>query len=154
MMRIPWKNSVLFVLTCMTTLIAGAYWRGVDPFSPEGSLLSGLPYALGLISILLTHEMGHFIAARAHNVEASLPYFIPVPPELFLFGTMGAVIKMRSPILTRKALLDIGAYGPIAGFVVSVLVSAVGLLMSGHAQPEPGGMLIRFGDPLGFSLLA
>jgi membrane-associated protease RseP (regulator of RpoE activity) len=151
---IPWKNTVLFLLTCLTTLIAGAYWYGVDPFSDTGSLLSGFPYALSLISILLVHEMGHYIASRVHKVQATLPYFIPVPPDLFIVGTMGAVIKMKSPILKRRALLDIGAYGPIAGFVLSVAVSLVGISLSGYGEPVTDGLLIRFGDPLVFTLLA
>jgi membrane-associated protease RseP (regulator of RpoE activity) len=151
---IPWKNTALFLLTCMTTLIAGAYWSGLDPFADLNNLLAGLPYAAGLISILLVHEFGHYFASRAHNVESSLPYFIPVPPEIFIFGTMGAVIKMKSPIVTRRALMDIGAYGPIAGFVMALIVSVIGIGMSGYAEPVGGDMFIRFGDPLAFSMLA
>jgi membrane-associated protease RseP (regulator of RpoE activity) len=151
---IPWKNTALFLMTCLTTLLAGAYWNGIDPLASFDNFLAGWPYALGLISILLVHELGHYFASRAHRVQASLPYFIPVPPDLFIFGTMGAVIKMRSPILTRKALLDIGAYGPIIGFVMSLFVSLVGIGLSGFEQPASGGILIRFGDPLAFSLLA
>ena len=151
MRDIPWKNSALFILTCITTLMAGAYWKGIDPLA--GDFFAGWPYALCLISILLVHELGHYFASRAHNVEASLPYFIPVPPEIFIFGTMGAVIRMRSPIMTRRALLDIGAYGPIAGFVVALAVSAIGLSMSEFA-PEVASGPYRFGSPLGFSFLA
>ncbi len=89
----------------------------------------GVPYALLLMGMLLSHEMGHYIAARRNGVRATLPYFIPFPSFLlgvFPFGTLGAVIQLRSPVSDRRALFDIGATGPIAGFIVSVLYLVIG----------------------------
>ena len=85
------------------------------------------------MAILGLHELAHFVLARHHHVEASLPYFIPVPPPFLLFGTFGAFISLREPIPTKKALLDIGAAGPLAGFVVAIPVTLGGLLLSAHS---------------------
>ena len=93
------------------------------------ALPKGYPFALPLLTILLCHEFGHYIAARIHRVRASLPYFIPLP-FLNPFGTMGAVIAMPERIRSRNALLDIGAAGPLAGLVVAVPVLAFGLSRS------------------------
>jgi membrane-associated protease RseP (regulator of RpoE activity) len=90
-------------------------------------LTSGLPFSISLMVILLSHEAAHYIASKKHRVEATLPYFIPAPS---VFGTFGAFIKMKSPIATKNALMDIGASGPIAGFVMSLLACAIGLSMS------------------------
>src|SRR5207245_1393815 len=89
-------------------------------------LLLGSIFAVPLLLILLCHEFGHYLFARYHKVDASLPYFIPLPPP-FLFGTMGAIIRMRSPIDRRDALLDIGAAGPLAGLAIAIPVTAYGL---------------------------
>lgn len=115
-------------------------------------LLQGVAFALSLLFILFAHEMGHYLACRRYSVNATLPYFIPAPP-LFLAGTFGAFIKIRSPIPSRRALFDIGLAGPLAGFVVALPVAIVGLLV---LQP-PGVQLsggIVFNDPLLFRLVA
>lgn len=115
-------SAVLFALTCASTTYVGA-------FTAEGlSLARGLQYSVPLLAILLSHELGHYIAARIHRVPASLPYFIPMPvPPL---GTMGAVILMRERIASRNALLDIGAAGPLAGLIVALPVLAYGIAVS------------------------
>jgi membrane-associated protease RseP (regulator of RpoE activity) len=114
-------------------------------------LLQGVVFSASLLAILLSHEMGHYLACRYYGVAATLPYFIPAPP-LFLAGTFGAFIKIRSPIPSRRALFDIGLAGPLAGFVVAFFVSVIGLLV---LQPPAGPAFgIIFSDPLLFKLLA
>jgi membrane-associated protease RseP (regulator of RpoE activity) len=139
---IRWKlNLVLFLVTVVSVFFTGAFLWGSGP--PEGGGLAGLfralaggwPFAVPLLAILVTHELGHFVAARIHRVDASLPFFIPLPyiPTVgFLspFGTMGAVIAMRGRIRSRDALLDIGASGPLAGLCVAIPVLIVGLMRS------------------------
>jgi membrane-associated protease RseP (regulator of RpoE activity) len=118
-----------------------------DPFGVEQDSL-----AITLMTILLSHEMGHYVMARAHRVDASLPYFLPAPP-LFWFGTFGAFIRMRTMPPHRRALFDIGAAGPWAGFVVAVPALVVGLSLSTvqPLQPHEGGLIL--GDSLLFSWL-
>src|SRR4030095_3959445 len=101
--------------------------------------------------ILFAHEMGHYLACRQYGVDATLPFFIPAPP-MFLAGTFGAFIKIRSPIPSRRALFDIGLAGPLAGFVIALPVSVIGLLVMGPPLPQASG--IFFNDPLLFRLLA
>jgi membrane-associated protease RseP (regulator of RpoE activity) len=125
---------ILFILTIITTLTAGAMQQGINPFANPDQLYLGIPFSLTLITILLTHEMGHYLTSKFHGVDATLPFFIPAPPIPFIIGTLGAFIKMRSPIMTKKALLDIGASGPLAGFVVSIVATYIGLQMS-HVVP-------------------
>jgi membrane-associated protease RseP (regulator of RpoE activity) len=119
-----WLHLLLFVATCFTTYYVGGFFGQENGFSPG----AGLAFATSLMSILLAHEMGHYLMARRHGVEASLPYFIPIPAPPI--GTFGAVIRMRRPPETRAALLDIGCAGPLAGFVVTVAVCLWGLSMS------------------------
>jgi len=119
----------LFILTFLTTTIAGAEWISGSPGPYELSFLAkGLPYSLSMLFILSCHEFGHYFAAKIHKVDATLPFFIPFPSIAgFLnFGTMGAVIKTRSPIETRKAMFDIGVAGPIAGFIACLIVLSWG----------------------------
>ena len=102
---------------------AGAMQQGVDPLSSITALVhlvEGIPFAATLLLILTVHEFGHYFAAQRWGVKASLPYFLPLPYISFL-GTLGAVIKIRSPIPHKRALLDIGASGPLAGFVVALV---------------------------------
>jgi membrane-associated protease RseP (regulator of RpoE activity) len=142
------KHLLLFLATLFSVFLIGAL--NVVPL-PEnvdelGLLLHGLrnihhgwSFAVPLLGILVTHEFGHYFAARYHGVPASLPYFIPLP--LPPFGTMGAVIAMRGRIRSRNALLDIGAAGPLAGMVVAIPVLIIGLLQS-EVKPLVGaGML-------------
>src|SRR5262245_51884746 len=128
-----------FYLSEVTTL---AKYALVHP----GLIVDGLTFSFSLIAILFSHEMGHYLACRFYRVDATLPYFIPAPP-LFLAGTFGAFIKIRSPIPSRRALFDIGLAGPLAGFVIAVPVSIVGILNMGPPVPLEGSAII-FNDPL------
>jgi len=146
-------NVVLFLLTVLSTLAAGCLVAGSFPFitfnplQTPGRLLAGLPFAATLLAILGTHEFGHYFTARHYGASVSLPYFIPAPPPLFLFGTLGAVIRMRSPVRDRNSLFDIAVAGPLAGLVVAVPALWVGLTWSRVAVvPEQGAM--TFGDSL------
>ena len=113
----------LFAACCATT------WWG-----------SGPAFAATLMGILLCHELGHYVVGRRHGVEVSLPYFIPVPPQVTL-GTLGAVIRMRKPIADRNALFDVGAAGPIAGLVVAIPLLVIGLSLSELGPIKPGEAL-------------
>ena len=116
-------------------------------------LKSGLTFATALLTILTAHEMGHYLACRYYGVRATLPFFIPAPP-LFLTGTFGAFIKMKSPIPSRHALFDIGLAGPLAGFVALLPIALAGLLSLQAAPPQPAGQVIIFNDPLLFQIIA
>ncbi len=117
-------NVILFVLTVVSVVFTGAM---VDPLGLRSTTtwLHAVQYAGALLGILVAHESGHYIAARIHKVDASPPFFIPLP--LLGFGTMGAVIRMRGRIATRAALLDIGASGPLCGLVVAFPLYAWGV---------------------------
>jgi membrane-associated protease RseP (regulator of RpoE activity) len=125
--KVPSLHILLFVLTFFSTLAVGALQENIDLLKEPFQIYRGLPFSLTLLIILLSHEFSHFLASRRHHVDATLPYFIPAPT---LFGTLGAFIKMKSPITTKNALVDIGASGPIAGFIVSVAATFVGLTFS------------------------
>jgi len=129
------KNLLLLVLTIASTLVTFAFSNGLVPEgAPFAEQLRGVlrawTYTVPLMAILLTHELGHYFAARLHKVPASLPFFIPLP-LLSPFGTMGAVIGMSGRIKSRNALLDIGAAGPLAGLLVAIPVILYGL----HTSP-------------------
>lgn len=127
-MRRLFVHGGLFLLTFLTTTLAGVQWLNKDPLELTNFTL-GIPYSILLLVMLGSHEFGHYIAARIHNVDATLPYFIPFPTfygYTIPFGTLGAVIRVRSAIPSRKATFDIGASGPIAGFVVSCIFLIVG----------------------------
>lgn len=117
-----------------------------------GLIAQGVAFSASLLAILFSHEMGHYLACRYYKVNATLPYFIPAPP-LFLAGTFGAFIKIRSPIPSRRALFDIGLAGPLAGFVVALPLSVVGVLTVGPSVPPPDNAIF-FNDPLLFRLIA
>jgi membrane-associated protease RseP (regulator of RpoE activity) len=114
-------------------------------------LADGLIFSASLLAILTAHEMGHYVACRRYGVAATLPFFIPAPP-LFLAGTFGAFIKIKSPIPSRRALFDIGLGGPLAGFVVAVPIALVGV-WSMQPPVQGGGYGIVFNDPVLFRLL-
>src|SRR3954463_3671997 len=121
-------------------------------------IAEGFKFAAALLSILLAHESGHYVACRIYGVEATLPFFIPVPPP-FLAGTLGAFIKIKSPIPSRRALFDIGVAGPLAGFAVLIPVAFIGLLTavpdtSAAAAAAQGGSVIIFNDPPLLRMLA
>jgi membrane-associated protease RseP (regulator of RpoE activity) len=154
---------VLFILTVISTLAVGrefsisyaqnrAPFAGLDnPFTPTVQallhprlLLTGIPFSLTLISILLVHELGHFFACRYYGIDSSYPYFIPAPS---LFGTYGAFIRIRSPILNRKALFDVGISGPVAGFVLALPILAASVYASKIVPDAQAGSLVVFGNP-------
>jgi membrane-associated protease RseP (regulator of RpoE activity) len=151
MKKIPYLNIVLFVLTFISTLTVGAMHEGIDVVSDPIKIYKGWPFSVALLLILLFHEFSHYLASKKHRIEASLPYFIPAPT---LFGTFGAVIKMKSPITTKNALIDIGASGPIAGFIVSVIAAIIGLSFSRIMPVHDTANMISLGDSLLFKGLA
>jgi Zn-dependent protease len=153
-------NYILLVATIITTTIAGSsLWASYDAarmgqsiselglgdiFSPNNLVIGALFFSLPLLAILGTHETSHYLMAKRHGVAASLPFFIPMIPPL---GTLGAVISMREPIPNKKALMDIGAAGPIGGLIVAIPVSIIGLILTdlynvSAQSSEPGGMLL------------
>ena len=149
----------LFVVTCFTTLWAGAYQayrgpaRGPVDFllaSPE-AIWQGIPFALTLLCILTTHEFGHFVLSKIHRVPASLPLFVPGLPHFI--GTFGAIIRIRGPIVSRLALFDIGVAGPLAGFIVAVGTLIVGLHLSTVVE-QAGTLGLHLGEPLLLKFLA
>jgi membrane-associated protease RseP (regulator of RpoE activity) len=120
-------------------------------FSNTHILAQGLLFSMSLLSILTAHEMGHYVACRRYGVAATLPFFLPAPP-LFLAGTFGAFIKIKSPIPSRRALFDIGLAGPLAGFIVALPIAVLGILLLQPAPPTPDHF-ITFNDPLLFRIL-
>jgi membrane-associated protease RseP (regulator of RpoE activity) len=137
----PLVNVFLLAATILTTLFAGASFAGVNVFAAvravtatgdvsrlSSAFIAGAPFALTLLFILGVHEMGHYLAARIHGLQVTLPYFIPFP--FGLLGTLGAFIQLKSPVENRKALFDVGLAGPLAGFVVAIPLMVVGLLQS------------------------
>jgi len=152
----PAVNLLLFALTALSTLFAGWFFVGSPTFdalrmAPEWTtrLLAGAPFAVTLLAILGTHEFGHYFAARHHGAPVSLPYFVPAPPPLFLFGTLGAVIRMRAPVRDRNALFDIAVAGPLAGLAVAVPALVLGLGWSRIVPASPAGQIL-FGNSLLF----
>ena len=143
----PRTNIILFLLTVVTTIVAGSQaFFAFDPFAEPRRLLEGIPFAFTLLGILGTHEFGHYFTARAYGASVSLPYFIPAPPPL-LFGTLGAIIRMRSPARDKNSLFDIAAAGPLAGLVVALPALWIGLGWSKVAAVPAGGS-VTFGDSL------
>jgi hypothetical protein len=132
--RAWWPNALLLALTVLCLLLIGAstelFPRVLE--TPD-QLLLGLPYAIGILLILGSHELGHYFAARIHKVAVSLPYFIPLPDA---FGTLGAFIQLREPMRNRKVLLDIGAAGPLIGLLFAIPVLIIGLKTS-PVEPTP-----------------
>ena len=162
-------HIALFLITFVTTTIAGVEWTTgtMGPYEFE-VLAKGLPFSLSILFMLGTHEFGHFFAAVYHKVKATLPFFIPFPPVpgFFNFGTFGAVIKTRSPVLNNKAMFDIGIAGPLAGFVACLILLVYGFLnLPGeeyilqihpdYFTPEYGigAVGLEFGDTILFALL-
>jgi membrane-associated protease RseP (regulator of RpoE activity) len=161
-----WLHGLLLLATCFTTLVVGArlefcFLHNLPPFvagdefipffalgwvmAQPARLLLGVPFSATLLMILLTHEMGHYLYCRYHGVYATLPFFIPAPT---LIGTLGAVIRIKSPIRSRAALFDIGIAGPIAGFVAAVATLAVALVLSKPLAPSMGRSDLQMGYPL------
>jgi membrane-associated protease RseP (regulator of RpoE activity) len=142
-----WLHIALFLATFLTTTAQGALDAHAGSIFP---LVDGLWYSVPLMAILVCHELGHYFAALHHRVPASLPFFVPLPPGFGLLGTMGAVI-FQSGTADRKKLIDIGAAGPLAGFVVALPVLVYGLAHSPvRAQPAIG---LEEGNSLLYALL-
>ncbi len=160
----------LFIITFLTTTIAGADWTTgyLGQYHNWQYYLIGLPYSFAILFVITCHEFGHYFAARHHKVKATLPYYIPFPPiPMFLnFGTMGAVIRTKSVVPNRNAMFDIGAAGPIAGFIACLIVLVYGFLnvpgteyiLKIHpdyfsADYGKDALGLQFGDTLLFSFL-
>lgn len=142
----PWVNLALLLLTLASTfLVYFTLFASGTGSSLASRVPEALTFSVSLLLILGSHEMGHYVWARKHGVQTSLPYFIPVP---FGLGTMGAVIRLRSPIPTRNALVDIGASGPIAGILVAICVLAVGFARSHVESGSDAGFVLGGGDSL------
>jgi membrane-associated protease RseP (regulator of RpoE activity) len=156
-LRLPAINLVLFLLTLLTTTMAGADAAGAPvslslPLQQSlANLGAGLSFSIPLMLILLAHEMGHYSFARRYNINTSLPYFIPAPlPSLFFIGTFGAFIRMRAPARTRRAMFDIGAAGPWAGFVVAIAAVVIGLHLSTVTPLDNSSGGLQLGNSLIF----
>jgi len=157
--RVPFINSALFLLTFLTTTMAGAEMAGADlsilrPFSSGLQLYAGLPYSIPLMAILLAHEMGHYITSLRNRVDVTPPFFLPTPfPSIFFIGTFGAFIRMKSMPRSRRALFDIGAAGPWAGALVAIPVLIFGLAISKVLPLEQANGGFVFGDSILFRQL-
>ena len=154
-------HTILFLLTVFTTTVAGVAWANRNPFE-LANFLYGLPYSISILAILTAHEFGHYFAARYHGIDTTLPYFIPIPfLDLNPFGTMGAVIRIRSPLTRNKILFDVGIAGPLAGLVVTLIVLLLGLatlppkeyLYSIHPEYRLTGTIPTEGFTFGYSLV-
>jgi membrane-associated protease RseP (regulator of RpoE activity) len=167
---------LLFGITCLTTTITGMAWWASEQMAKQqietasffepitwamtetanGHLLAlgnGLLFTITLLGILGAHEFGHYFACRYYGVRATLPFFLPAPPMITFLGTFGAVIKIKSPITTRRALFDIGIAGPLAGFALALPASVIGLWVAQEANPPQAGVTIFYDPPL-FRLLS
>ena len=132
----PRTQTVLFAFTLLSTALVG-----------------GISYSLALLAILLTHEMGHYLMAKRHRIPATLPYFLPMP--FTIFGTFGAVIKMDGRRATRKQLFDVGVAGPLAGVVIAIPITLIGIRLSRVVPEDFGaGQMLALGDSLLFLLLS
>src|SRR5277367_1406751 len=159
---------VLFLLTLCTALAAGTQFavtfKQNQPasftelfhafalfYQHPAALLAGLPFALTLLTILLAHELGHFFACRHHHIHSSYPFFIPFPS---LIGTFGAFILMRSPIRTNRSLFDVGASGPLVGFVFAVPALLYGIAHAKLLVLPDAQTPLTFGNPLLLHLMS
>jgi membrane-associated protease RseP (regulator of RpoE activity) len=156
---VPWANVALFFATVLSTLFVGAYgWYYVPLAEIRANpltLLQAWPFTAAVLGVLMTHELGHYVAGRYHGVPVSLPYVIPF---VFPFGTLGAIIRMRGRMPSRKVLFDIGVAGPVAGLVATVIVTVVGLSLDPIRVPADiaanTGTMIRFNNPPLLDLIA
>jgi len=133
---------LLFMLTVWSMFAAGKMYVTSETGPEPAPWYAGWTFAVPLLTILLAHEFGHYLAARWHGVPASLPYFLPLPPAIGSpFGTLGAIILMPGRIRSARALLDIGAAGPLAGMVVAIPTMIIGLRLSTVAPRMPGNFM-------------
>lgn len=152
------RHALLFLLTLATTTLAGAehYAGFLSEFGRrevalDWSLLAhGFWYSGTLLGVLTAHEMGHYLLCRYYRIDASLPYFIPLPPHFFVTGTLGAVIRIREPFRTKRELFDVGVAGPIAGIVVLIPLFLYGLSLSPIVPGPTEGVILNLGEPLLF----
>jgi membrane-associated protease RseP (regulator of RpoE activity) len=152
-----WVHAALLLLTFATTTLVGAghYAGYLLDFQPAplsaswGLLVGGLWYSVTIMLILGAHEMGHYLACRYYGINATLPFFIPVPPPV-LTGTLGAFIKIRQPVRSKRVLFDIGIAGPLAGFALAVPALFIGVAMSRIAALPPDFSGLSLGEPLLF----
>ena len=150
-------HVVLFAVTLFTTTLGGAVLSGAISIHAAvsarhwGAVFAsgwsgGLTFSLPLLGILLCHELGHYLTARRYHFDVSPPYFIPGPPAPFGIGTMGAFIRLRTILTDRRQLLDVGAAGPFAGFLVALPVLWIGFALSRPAEPGSSGMEVWLRD--------
>jgi membrane-associated protease RseP (regulator of RpoE activity) len=163
--KFPWVNIIMFALTCISTSVVGTFLMAgfrntlnetltqflLSILRSPSILVSGLPFSLAIMTILLAHEMGHYLTCRYYGISASLPYFIPAPT---IVGTMGAFIRIKSSIHNRSALLEVGIAGPIAGFLLSVPALFIALAQSRFVVSDPATSGFGFGEPLIFKAVA
>ncbi|MFP4082109.1 MAG: site-2 protease family protein [Candidatus Aminicenantes bacterium] len=160
--RKAWLNVILFVVTVFSTFFVGITWSlsykyadvltrspevdlNINIFQDPQVISLSLVYAAVLLGILLGHELGHFLTCQYYRINATLPYFIPAPT---LIGTLGAFIKIKSPITRKKQLFDVGVAGPLTGFILSVPALVYGLSLSKAVPAVPREESLVFGEPL------
>ena len=145
-----WSELVDILFSLPTVYILSIGNAVASLWSDPGLLTDGLSFSLSLLFILISHEMGHYVACRIYDVDATLPFFIPTPPMIGPAGTFGAFIRIKSPMPSRKAVFDIGVAGPIAGFIALIPIAIIGILRMQPADPAvigvPGSLI--FSDPL------
>ncbi len=159
-----WLHAALLIVTLFSTITAGSllagqvpiwfqrwpivgdWWIPIPAALDPGAFVLGLPFGLALVGILALHEAGHYFAARHHRISVTPPFFIPFPPYISVIGTLGAFIRLRSPVLDRRTLLDVGVAGPLASFLVSLPVLWWGLAHSPvvTVMRAPTAYLVRF----------
>ena len=143
------ESTIIGTLTAPIVAVVRESAAGnIDP------LLKGLLFTFTLLTILGAHELGHYFACRHYKIRATLPFFIPAPPAITLFGTFGAVIKIKEPIRSRRALFDIGIAGPLAGFAFALPAAIVGLILATPAAPSAVNSDMQFNDPLLFIVVS
>jgi membrane-associated protease RseP (regulator of RpoE activity) len=164
----PWLNATLFILTVASTFAVGIGWSSnyryaealarhpelagaVHPWRDPAVIGLSVLYAVVLLGILLGHEMGHYLTCRRNGIGATLPFFIPAPT---LIGTMGAFIKITSPITKKRQLFDVGLAGPLVSFGLSLPALAVGMALSKTVPAMPQEGTLYFGDPLLLKIFA
>lgn len=135
-----WVNLVLFIATFFTTMISGALMFGVDLINEPMQVFRGLSFTLAIMTVLGSHEMAHYVMARYHGMKTSLPYFIPFPTFI---GTIGAIIRYKGPVPSRKALFDVGIAGPLVGLIMSIAVTFIGLSLE-TSSPNPLSNIMMF----------
>jgi membrane-associated protease RseP (regulator of RpoE activity) len=159
-----WVHIVLFLATfASTTMVGGLVWGSLPAEMARLGLIqlltdprvyvAGLKFSIPLLTILWCHELGHYLAARRHGLTVTPPFFIPLPLPVLGIGTLGAVIRIKDPIRDKRQLLDVGAAGPIAGFVALLPFLAYGIAASEVSKAPTDGSFLEFGEPLIYQLL-